>query len=195
MAIIAKPISTQMSGGGSFVTAGGSGKLHNISPPAKKVMPNMIEAQPTTKPGLMKNGTTVTGQADVYGTELADILRENGIECEFADPDYLVLMLTPEIKREELARLCEILCAVPVKPPIFDKAPRITCGEKVMSVRDSLFSASEMLDAKNAVGRVLSAPSVSCPPAVPIAVCGERLDENSVRCFEYYGIDKISVVK
>lgn len=72
MAIIAKPISTQMSGGGSFVTAGGSGKLHNISPPAKKVMPNMIEAQPTTKPGLMKNGTTVTGQADVYGTELAD---------------------------------------------------------------------------------------------------------------------------
>lgn len=130
-----------------------------------------------------------------YGTELAEILRENGIECEFADPDYLVLMLTPEIKREELTRFCDILCDVPVKPPIFEKAPKITCGDKIMSVRNALFSAAETVDAKNAVCRVLSAPSVSCPPAVPIAVCGERLDENSVRCFEYYGIDKISVVK
>ncbi|MBQ5649752.1 MAG: PLP-dependent transferase [Clostridia bacterium] len=129
------------------------------------------------------------------GTELADILRKNGIECEFADPDYLVFMLTPEIKREELTRLCDLLCTIPAKTPIFEKSPRITCGEKIMSVRNALFSAAETVDAKNAVGRVLSAPSVSCPPAVPIAVCGEMLDENAVKCFEYYGIEKISVVK
>lgn len=130
-----------------------------------------------------------------YGTELADILRKNGIECEFADPDYLVFMLTPEIKREVLTRLCDLLCTIPAKTPIFEKSPRITCGEKIMSVRNALFSAAETVDAKNAVGRVLSAPSVSCPPAVPIAVCGERLDENAVKCFKYYGIEKISVVK
>jgi arginine/lysine/ornithine decarboxylase len=129
------------------------------------------------------------------GTELADILRKNGIECEFADPDYLVFMLTPEIKREELTRLCDLLCTIPAKTPIFEKSPRITCGEKIMSVRNALFSAAETVDVKNAVGRVLSAPSVSCPPAVPIAVCGEMLDENAVKCFEYYGIEKISVVK
>lgn len=76
MATIAKPISTQMSGSGSFVSAGGSGKLHNISQPPKKVTPNMIEAQPSTKQGLMKNGTTVTGNAGVYGTELADTAND-----------------------------------------------------------------------------------------------------------------------
>ena len=30
------------------------------------------------------------------GGQLADRLRENGVECEYADPDFLVLMLTPE---------------------------------------------------------------------------------------------------
>lgn len=140
----------------------------------------------------------MTLRAKAYGylgTELADILRENGIECEFADPDYLVLMLTPEIRREELTRLCGVLCAIPQKTPIFERPPKIKCGERKMSVRDALFSLAETLCSKNAVNRVLASPSVGCPPAVPIAVCGELLDENAVRCFEYYGIDKISVVK
>ncbi len=129
------------------------------------------------------------------GTELADILRESGIECEFADFDYLVLMLTPEIKREELDKLCDILRSVSVRAPIFERPPKITRGERKMSIRDALFSPAETVDVKSAVGRVLASPSVGCPPAVPIAVCGEVLDENAVRCFEYYGIEKISVVK
>ena len=130
-----------------------------------------------------------------YGTELADVLRKNGIECEFADRDHLVLMLTPEIERKELTRLCDLLCTIPAKTPIFEKTPKITCGEGVMSIREALFAPAEYVEAKNAVGRVLASPSVSCPPAVPIAVCGERLGENAVSCFEYYGIEKISVVK
>lgn len=140
----------------------------------------------------------ITLRAKAYGylgTELAGVLRENGIECEFADPDYLVLMLTPEIKRVELERICDILCSVPPRAPIFEKAPKITRGERKMSIREALFSLPEAVEAKNAVGRILASPSVGCPPAVPIAVCGELLDENAVKCFEYYGIEKISVVK
>jgi hypothetical protein len=41
---------------------------------------------------------------------------------------------------------------------------------------------------------VLAAPSVSCPPAVPIAVCGERMSEATAACFAYYGIDTCTVV-
>jgi arginine/lysine/ornithine decarboxylase len=139
---------------------------------------------------------TIRAKAYGYlGTELADILRKNGMECEFADPDYLVLMLTPAIDSEELDRLCRVLCEVPQKAPIFERPPKLTPGTKAMSIRNALFSPAETVDAKDAVGRVLASPSVSCPPAVPIAVCGEMLDENAVKCFEYYGIEKISVVK
>ncbi len=140
----------------------------------------------------------ITLRAKAYGylgTELADILRESGYECEFADPDYLVLMLTPEIKREALHRMCDVLCAIPAKAPIFERPPKLRRGEKRVSIREALLSPSETVDARAAVGRVLASPSVGCPPAVPIAVCGERLDKNAVKCFEYYGIDKISVVK
>lgn len=41
----------------------------------------------------------LTGQA------LADYLRQNGMECEYADPRYLVLMFTPENPAEDIARL------------------------------------------------------------------------------------------
>ena len=39
------------------------------------------------------------------GQTLADHLRQNGMECEYADPRYLVLMFTPENPAEDMARL------------------------------------------------------------------------------------------
>jgi len=42
---------------------------------------------------------------------------------------------------------------------------------------------------------VLAAPSVTCPPAVPVVVCGEQIDESAVHCFAYYGIENCCVVK
>jgi len=41
----------------------------------------------------------------------------------------------------------------------------------------------------------LANATVGCPPAVPIIVCGERIDETAVRAFEYYGIDHVTVVR
>ena len=140
----------------------------------------------------------ITLRAKAYGylgTELADILRDKGMECEFADPDYMVLMLTPEISREALDALCSVLCDIPAKEPIFSKPPVPACGVRRMSVREAMLSPCEWIEADKTVGRVLALPSVGCPPAVPIAVCGEVLDANAVRCFKYYGIEKISVVK
>lgn len=39
------------------------------------------------------------------GGQLADRLRENGVECEYADPDFLVLMLTPENSAADIERI------------------------------------------------------------------------------------------
>ena len=33
-----------------------------------------------------------------------------------------------------------------------------------------------------------------CPPCVPIVICGEEIDWNAIRCFQYYGIQTVSVV-
>ncbi|MBE6601368.1 MAG: amino acid decarboxylase [Ruminococcaceae bacterium] len=129
------------------------------------------------------------------GTELAELLRRTGIVCEFADRDYLVLMLTPEIGTLGLERLETALDAIPSRAVIREQPPRPTVGRAVMSVREAMLSPFEQVSPKEAVGRILASPSVSCPPAVPIVVSGELIDENAVKAFSYYGIESCSVVK
>ena len=129
------------------------------------------------------------------GTALAALLRERGIVCEFADPDFLVLMLTPEIGSAGLALLEKALLSLPRRPALSEKAPDFCRPEKVMSIREASLSPSEIVPVSACAGRVLAAANVGCPPAVPIVVCGERIDEAALRCFAYYGIKDCAVVK
>ena len=129
------------------------------------------------------------------GDELADILREHNIEPEFSDPDYLVLMLSTDTSDSAIESLEEALLSISRRPAIQDKAPTPRPGIMGMSIRDALFALSETIPVSEAKGRILAEPGVTCPPAVPIAVCGELIDDNAIACFKYYGIDKVKVVK
>ncbi len=129
------------------------------------------------------------------GIQLAQYLRRNNMEPEFADRDYLVLMLTPEITEEALERLEEVLCALESKEPIRETAPKCLEPERCLSIRDALISDSEMLPAEQCFGRILAVPTVGCPLAVPIVVCGERITAHAISCFSYYGISECCVVR
>ncbi len=129
------------------------------------------------------------------GEKLADCLRDADIECEFADPDYLVLMLTPETGEAGLARLAEALLAIPRRAAVPGEPPRLPALERVMTIREAALAPGEEIPAADCPGRVLAAPSVGCPPAVPIAICGERLDRAAAACFAYYGVERVWVVK
>jgi len=129
------------------------------------------------------------------GTQLAELLRKKKIEPEFADPDYLVLMLSAEMDGKTLLQIEEALCGIPQLPPVTDEAPVLVPGERAMPIREAMLAPSELLPVERCMGRVLAAPSVSCPPAVPILVCGERIDEHAIACFRYYGIETCFVVK
>ena len=129
------------------------------------------------------------------GEEIAEILSKSGVECEFTDPDFVVLMFTPEISDDEIEHIGIILLSVEKKEAITEKPPVLSMPEKAMTVRESVFSASEELDISECNDRILAAAAISCPPAIPITVCGEIIDENAIKCFEYYGIKKCRVVK
>ena len=129
------------------------------------------------------------------GTELADYLRSHKIECEFADPDFLVLMVTPAITAEDLQRLTDVLTALPRREAILAQPPRIPKPEKAFSIREAMLHPGKAIPVAESLGRVLASPSVGCPPAVPILVCGERIDEAAIACFQYYGIDTCTVVE
>ena len=129
------------------------------------------------------------------GTELAALLELRGVVCEFADPDFLVMMLTPEIGERGLARMTQVLAAVPRRDAIWEEPPAFRRAERVMSIREAMLAPGERVPVEVSEGRVLASASVGCPPAVPVLVCGERIDAHAIACFGYYGIKTCMVVK
>ena len=128
------------------------------------------------------------------GLDFAKILRKNDIECEFSDPDFVVLMVSVSTGKEDLLKLIRALFSVCKKRKIEENPPLLNRPVKVMEIRDAVFSKKKIVNVNDALNRVLALDSVSCPPAVPIVVCGEKIDAQAVECFKYYGIDKCWVV-
>ena len=139
--------------------------------------------------------TVKTKAYGYFGTEFAALLREQGMECEFADRDYTVLMLTPEIGSEGLERLAHAMRSIPQRTAIDELAPSPSRLVSVMSVREAMLSPLEYLPVEACEGRVLASATVGCPPAVPLAICGERIDRQSIQSFLYHGIHHLWVVK
>ena len=129
------------------------------------------------------------------GTALAEILLSQSIVPEFADSDYLVLMLTPETGREGLKSLEEALLKIPQRESIADQAPALRPAVQAMTIREAMLSNSEVIPVSVSLGRILAVPTVGCPPAVPIVACGEQIDTHAIKCFDYYGITECCVVK
>lgn len=135
---------------------------------------------------------TVAAPRGVTGQELAGQLRRQGAECEYADRDFLVLMATPENTPEELAQAATALgqCPGEANPPQLPLAR----GERACSIRQAAFAPRETVDAAHSLGRVCGLPTVGCPPAIPIAVSGERITPEALALFAYYGIEQVEVL-
>ena len=128
------------------------------------------------------------------GYELAEIMSKNNVVCEFCDPDHTVFMLTPELPPSSLDLLEKALLSVSAKEALDSPVPAAVKGERAMSVRQAMMSASKEIDVSQSLGTVLASPCVSCPPAVPILVCGEIITEEAIKCFEYYGVSRVRIV-
>ena len=157
------------------------------------------------KTSLRTGGWTLYGQEPLKlcllpkpsgytGEDLGVLLRGAGIVAEFADPDHLVLMFTPENTSAELTRLQRFLLSLPRLRPIQETPPPLPAPQPVLSPREALLSPFETLPAECCPGRIPATPCVGCPPAVPIAVCGERLSAEALALFRYYGIEELDVV-
>lgn len=139
---------------------------------------------------------TIAPKAYGYtGKELAAHLQAQNIVVEFADADTIVMMVTPETGAEGLERMQKALCALPKKVALPQISLRPCRAARAMTAREALLCPSEEIPIAEAVGRVLAAPTVACPPAIPIVSSGEIISEEAVRAFAYYGISSCKVVK
>jgi len=68
-------------------------------------------------------------------------------------------------------------------------------SQKGMRVRAAVLADSEEICVADSIGRILASPSVGCPPAVPIVMCGEIISKDTADAMQYYGIKTVWVVK
>lgn len=171
----------------------------------KKLLAEFLPKASEIKAELTKKGfifygnepmklTISTREYGYSGTEIAEILERNNIFCEFFDPDYVVLMPTPENTDEELKKIKSVLMEIPKKPIIAVTPPKFTEAKKVVSVREAVFSPSRILPIEECENKVLADVTTGCPPAVPILICGEEITKEAIKCFRYYGIDNCKVI-
>ncbi len=130
------------------------------------------------------------------GAELAEHFRKFSIEVEFADTEYTVLMVSPQNTERDFERLIRAISSLEKREPVeCEKIPKWVEPKKAASIKDAVFSKSELVDTRCAVGRICASPTVSCPPAVPIVISGELIDERLVEMLLSFNVEKIEVVK
>ena len=139
--------------------------------------------------------TVMPKQCGYTGEQLAEILEQQNIYCEFADPDYLVLMLPVEFMPDLPERLCAAFAAIPHRPEISTPAPVLKRTVRLLTPHEALFGAAECVETSAALGRIMADPTVSCPPAIPVVCCGERIDAWAVEAMQYYGITQVRVLR
>ena len=153
----------------------------------------------TLKKGLEANGWRIL-QSDplkltvlTKGTQFGEKLRASGIECEYEDPDYMVMMFTPETDDDTYKKVID--AAGKCSDEIMPENLHLTLPERILSIRDAIFADSEEISVEDSAGRIVADTSVGCPPAVPVLVSGELVTQNAVDIMKYYGIDTIKVIK
>ncbi len=125
---------------------------------------------------------------------IGDYFRSFDVESEYSDNDFVVFMASPFNSEDDFRKLESAFKNIKLTKNMREEFT-LERAESAMSVRDAVFAPSEEISVLSAVGRICAAPTVSCPPAIPIAVSGEIISENHVDIFGYYGIGKVSVVK
>ena len=140
---------------------------------------------------------TINVNGYTTGYELETYLRKEGIACEYADDQFVVLMATPENTKDDYVKLCQAL--EKFKHHSLEIAEEVQLQpvrcEQRLTIREAIFANQEMVKIEEALGRICGTPTVGCPPAIPIVVAGEIINETAVEVFQYYGMEMVAVVR
>ena len=106
-----------------------------------------------------------------------------------------MLMVTPENHPWDLERVIQALGKAPDGPAL--PAPPVLPGAsciQAMTPREALFSPQENIPTFQALGRICGAPTVACPPAIPVAISGERFGQEALAVLAHYDVEAVDVV-
>lgn len=121
--------------------------------------------------------------------------RNFNIEFEYGDDDFVVFMFSPQNTDEDFKKLENAFENIDATEKKDYENIDFEKSQQVLSIRQAIFSENEEINVEDALNKICASPCVSCPPAVPIAVSGEKITEKHIELFKHYNIDKILVIK
>ena len=134
-----------------------------------------------------------TAKYGYTGEEFCSHLKQFQIIPEFYDSEYLVLMVTPENTALDFDRLSLAFTCISPKGALIQTSYPPQKATPLLSVRKAMLSQQEIVPIEKAEGRICASPTVSCPPAVPIVISGERITKEHIALLEHYGVTHITV--
>ncbi|MCI8603722.1 MAG: aminotransferase class V-fold PLP-dependent enzyme [Ruminiclostridium sp.] len=127
------------------------------------------------------------------GAELGEELRKNGVESEFSDDRYTVLLFSCAQRTEDFERIIEAAKGIKPLEPLIPVNPPIVRPIAAAEPREAMFSAAEVVPLEKAEGRICADINTPCPPCVPVVMAGEIIDGEIVRALERYGVKRIRI--
>ncbi|HEX3017219.1 MAG TPA: aminotransferase class I/II-fold pyridoxal phosphate-dependent enzyme [Caproicibacter sp.] len=139
--------------------------------------------------------TLNTASVGLKGTKAAELFRSVGVEPEYADDAYLVLIATPFNTEQDFERVLSAVKNIPAGEPLpqglpLPPLPPVACG-----LREAIFAESETVSLWESVGRIAAEAACPCPPGVPVTMPGERITKEASEFLRGYGFLRIKVLK
>ena len=151
----------------------------------------------------------VVGLADIIPGKAKAFAEQWGLQSARLYDNHLDLLENEELDGVSICtyNMQHAVCAIDalnrginvvIEKPMcvtMEEAYAMVRAEMVWSMRQAYFAPGEVLKVEQAKNRICRKPTATCPPAIPVVVPGERIDEAAIQRFLYYGIDRVEVVQ
>lgn len=126
--------------------------------------------------------TINTKKIGLTGFEVEEILNKKyNIEIELSDSYNILIFLTPGITKEEIDKLIITLKDISIKykkGPIEEEVIIPEIPKMAVTPKEAYINEKEIIELKDAKGRISGKVISAYPPGLPIVVPGEEISEN-----------------
>ncbi|MDQ5983170.1 MAG: Arginine decarboxylase [Eubacteriales bacterium SKADARSKE-1] len=136
-----------------------------------------------------------TKSIGLTGNDCAKYFRSLGIEPEFSDDDFIVLITTPFNTDEDFLKLYNAILKLPINQPLKQAPFCFDLPNVKVSLKKALFSSFEKVNTKDAINKICAETLCVCPPGIPILIPGEIINEKAIKLLLGYGIFTLNVLK
>ncbi|MGN1423200.1 MAG: amino acid decarboxylase [Oscillospiraceae bacterium] len=133
-------------------------------------------------------------ESGLSGFEYASVLRKNGVECEMADENRVVLLFSSATTVKDCERAEMAVLFAPQKKPLPEVKYPVIKPKADMPIYEALFLPQKLVPVQNAGGEVCAGMKAPCPPGVPLVMPGEIIDHYVVEALMQYGVKYIAVI-